>query len=257
MDRSFSPAFLALKRPWRFSLATMLIVVTVAAIFCGKLGNRIRAVRAATTAVASAGGIIAIERPEDWWHRFGIGEWTERVLAVQSRHVPGNPSGNSFYVEPGDSAWIQIDETEDDAIFREFDEEWSVLSVGRVNDNTLAAFAPVGADLQFLEMGTSAITDAGMQYLASFPQLRVVFLTGATITDAGAATLAPLQQLELVDLKGTAITDATLERLAGLPNLRWLRVEVTQVTPEGIRRITQALPGLNVTPDPDRPDSEE
>ena len=110
MDRFFSRAFHAPKRPWRFSLATMFIVVTFAAIFCAKVGNRIRSVRAATTAVASAGGTIAIERPEDWWHRVGIGEWTERVLAVHCRHVPGNPS---FYVAPEDPDWIEIDDTED------------------------------------------------------------------------------------------------------------------------------------------------
>jgi len=229
----------------------MLIVVTVAAIFCGKVGNRIRAVRAATTAVASADGSIVLKRPEDWWHRVGIGEWTERVLAVHCRYVTGSPSGSSFYVAPEDPAWIEIDDATEDAIFHEFDSEWSEMSAGSVNDDTLAAFAPVGADLQFLEMGTSAVTDAGMQHLASFPQLRVVFLTGATITDAGAATLAQLQHLELIDLKGTAITDATLERLAGLPRLRWLRVEGTQVTSEGIRKITQALPALNVTPTSD------
>jgi len=52
--------------------------------------------------------------------------------------------------------------------------------------------------------------------------------------------------LRYLNLYGTAIGDAGLEQLTGLKSLRNLYVWQTKVTDEGIKKLKQALPSVNI-----------
>ena len=52
--------------------------------------------------------------------------------------------------------------------------------------------------------------------------------------------------LTYLNLYGTAVSDAGLGQLAGLKNLRNLYVWQTKVTDEGIQKLKQALPGVDI-----------
>lgn len=257
MDRYLSCARSVLRPRLRFSVATMLVLVGIAAVFFGIVSNRVRAFRAAVNNVVARGGMICIAQPDDLWNRIGLGEYTQFVHTVHACHEPGKSTGMTYYEPAGEIDWPADDEPFFDDVeptdFAEEDALIQEMSPGNVNDETLALLAPVGAELRLLDVRTGSLTDDGLRHVASFPKLRLVFLAGSKITDAGAARLATLENIELLDLKDTQVTDATLARLSGLYRLRGLRVTGTQVTPEGIRKLQEALPNLQVTPDPDRP----
>jgi hypothetical protein len=127
-------------------------------------------------------------------------------------------------------------------------------------------------DLEVLNLGNPALTDADVQRLRGLPKLRELSLMGAPIhdeslqvmktlpalrvlniigtkvTDAGMTHLRGLT-LEYLGLKGTAVTDAGLDILTGVTDLEALNIADTTVTDAGlahIGRITN-LKGLNVS----------
>jgi hypothetical protein len=69
-------------------------------------------------------------------------------------------------------------------------------------------------------------------------------LTG--VTDAGLDAVASLPNLVYLNLYGTKVTDAGIAKLAGLKHLRNLYVWQTQVTPEGVKKLEAALPGVDI-----------
>ena len=109
---------------------------------------------------------------------------------------------------------------------------------------------------------SAAVTDRGLESIASLKKLQRLNLRGAKITDAGASTLAALQALTDIDLSETALSAAGLAVLAvlpklervslyncervddkalaileKLPNLRWVDLKGTKVTPAGFERL--------------------
>jgi hypothetical protein len=151
-----------------------------------------------------------------------------------------------------------------------------VTSVGLSKATHLDTVLPLLAqfpDLEELNLGNPALTDADVQRLRGLPKLRGLSLMGAPIhdealevmktlpalrelniietkvTDAGLAQLRDLKDLEYLGLKGTAVTDAGLANLTGLSGLDALNLADTTTTDAGlvhIGRITN-LKGLNIS----------
>ncbi len=79
-------------------------------------------------------------------------------------------------------------------------------------------------------------------------------LQGTSCNDEQLASLAKIKNivslglvnLTYLNLYGAAVTDAGLAQLTGLKNLRNLYVWQTKVTDEGIQKLKQALPGVNI-----------
>jgi hypothetical protein len=104
------------------------------------------------------------------------------------------------------------------------------IQLGGFGDAQLSELAPIAAALQSLDLGETAVTDAGLPTLAGMRALRRLHLDRTSITDAGLAHLAGLTNLESLNLHGTAITDAGLEHLSRLKRLRTLYLWQTQVS---------------------------
>jgi uncharacterized membrane protein len=107
-------------------------------------------------------------------------------------------------------------------------------------DAELVRLVPLGANLRWLDLGGTRITDAGLAQLAGFPNLSRLHLERTALTDAGLTALTGLAQLEYLDLYGTAVTDGGLEQLQRLPRLKQLYLWETHVTPAAAKTFTEA-----------------
>jgi uncharacterized membrane protein len=107
-------------------------------------------------------------------------------------------------------------------------------------DQDLAKLSPIGANLRWLDLGGTAVTDAGLAQLAAMPNLTRLHLERTRVTDAGLARVAALHDLEYLNLYGTEITDTGLERLEQLPKLKQLYLWQTKVTPTASKAFVEA-----------------
>lgn len=97
-------------------------------------------------------------------------------------------------------------------------------SLARTNfgDAELAKLAPLAANLRWLDLTGTAITDKGMAQVAGMPHLTRLHLARTAVTAAGLQQLASLGDLAYLNLHGTPLTDAALEHLKPLRKLRQL-----------------------------------
>ena len=108
------------------------------------------------------------------------------------------------------------------------------------DDASFARLAPIAANLRWLDLAGTAVSDAGLAPLEAMPGLTRLHLERTTITDAGLAHLARLAELEYLNLYGTQVTDAALSHLQPLPRLKQLYLWQTKVTPAAVAAFTAA-----------------
>jgi hypothetical protein len=95
--------------------------------------------------------------------------------------------------------------------------------------------------------GSSKMTDAGLDHLASLPSLWMLRLDRSAITDAGLARLKSLKSLETLSLTETELTDSSVETLAGFRSVKSLDLDRSGISPAGIERLKQALPNARIS----------
>lgn len=115
-----------------------------------------------------------------------------------------------------------------------------------LDDARIAALRGLAPQVAWLDLGGTAVTDAGLAIVGQLPHLVRLDLDRTAVTDAGLAHLETLTYLESLNLYGTRIGDAGLARLEGLTKLRSLYVWGTAVTPAGIDRLEGTVRGLRV-----------
>ncbi len=114
---------------------------------------------------------------------------------------------------------------------------------GKVTRDEKAPGKPVvGVDL-----GGTAVTDAGLKELAPLKSLTTLELSVTQVTDAGLKELAPLKNLTTLNLSETKVTDAGLKELAPLKNLTKLFLARTKVTDAGVAELQKALPNCKIS----------
>ncbi len=116
----------------------------------------------------------------------------------------------------------------------------------KVTDAELATLPPLTAQLTWLNLANTKITDGGLAQVAGLVKLTRLHLERTAVTDAGLAHLAKLEHLEYLNLYGTKVTDAGLEQLKGLKKLKKLFLWQTEVTPAGVDGLKAAVPALAV-----------
>jgi uncharacterized membrane protein len=107
-------------------------------------------------------------------------------------------------------------------------------------DSQLSKLVPLGANLRWLDLAGTAITDGGLVHLAAMPNLTRLHLERTHLTDEGLTRVAALNNLEYLDLYGTDISDAGLEQLQKMPKLKQLYLWQTKVTPAAGRAFIEA-----------------
>ncbi len=96
------------------------------------------------------------------------------------------------------------------------------------------------APLDMLYLNRTPLTDAGLEALKHFPNLRNLGLSKTQVTDAGMKCLASLSHLDFLELNGTHVTDEGVALLGALPKLNVLNLNHTNVTGSGL----QGFPNL-------------
>lgn len=116
-----------------------------------------------------------------------------------------------------------------------------------------ADIAPVAqlSKVAYLHLGKTSVTDAGLAYIKGLADLEQLHLEGTAVTDKGLVHLKDLKKLTYLNLYNTAVTDAGLAQLTGLANLKHLYLWQTKVTGEGVKKLKQALPGLDIDRGPE------
>jgi hypothetical protein len=91
------------------------------------------------------------------------------------------------------------------------------------------------------------MTDAGFDHLVGLKSLHTLGLGDTAVTDAGLARLAAFPNLRYLFIGGaTNITDAGLEHLKTLPKLEFVYLNGSRVSEGGIRALQEARPGLAI-----------
>ena len=101
-------------------------------------------------------------------------------------------------------------------------------------------------NLKFLNLSGSPVTDARLRRVADLKGLRTLYLAATEVTDAGLLTLAGLPVLEDLNLMSTRVSDAALPTLAGLDQLRTLDISNTAFTAAGVAELRRLRPDLTV-----------
>jgi uncharacterized membrane protein len=113
-------------------------------------------------------------------------------------------------------------------------------------DADLDLLGPVAGNLWSLNLGRSAVTDAGMVAVASCVNLRTLKLNGTAITDAGVKSLGGLRRLERLNLYGTSVGDPAIDVLEKMPALTHVYLWGTKVTRLGVDTLRVARPEMVV-----------
>jgi uncharacterized membrane protein len=124
----------------------------------------------------------------------------------------------------------------------------SVYSPGtRVGPDALAALLSTGDEIVELNLQDAGVDDAIAADLAKLAAVARLRLSRNEITDRGVALLAGLPRLERLNLYGNGgVTDASVDVLAGVESLRRLDIWQTGITDDGIARLRQRRPDLQV-----------
>lgn len=122
-----------------------------------------------------------------------------------------------------------------------------LTGVSNCTDAKLEILLPLKDQIAQLDLGRTAVTDAGMKTLAQLPHLASLDLRQTKITDAGLQHLAAATKLRTLNLYGTEVTDAGLKHLYSLKGLQSVYLWQTKATEAGAQQLTAAVPGLSVS----------
>ena len=100
--------------------------------------------------------------------------------------------------------------------------------------------------LKSLYLTNTRMGDAGLAHLSKLPNLESLYLSGTLITDSGLANLSGMKGLKELEIKDTNVSDVGLIHLQALVSLSKLDLKDTKVTDQGVASLKNALPGLQI-----------
>lgn len=121
-----------------------------------------------------------------------------------------------------------------------------INAADKFGDKELALLEPIAAQILWVDLSRSQITDAAADTLAKMVNLERLHLENTKITDAGLAKLGALTKLEYLNIYGTKTTDGGIAKLASAKALKKLFVWETGVTQAGAKALEGQVPGLKV-----------
>jgi Leucine-rich repeat (LRR) protein len=124
------------------------------------------------------------------------------------------------------------------------------MSKSQITDAGAAHVAGL-ANLESLDLQGAQISDEGLKQLRGLSKLRSLFLTGGgdpplAITDQGLQTIASFADLDYLGLTNSRITDSGVLQLAALKKLRNLYVGSPLISEGGFDRLRAAMPQARI-----------
>jgi hypothetical protein len=121
-----------------------------------------------------------------------------------------------------------------------------INAADKFGDKELALLEPIAAQVVWVDLARSQVTDAGAATLAKLVNLERLHLENTKVGDAGVEKLSGLQKLEYLNLYGTKTTDAGAAKLAAAKGLKKLFAWQTGITKAGAAALEGKIPGLKV-----------
>jgi hypothetical protein len=228
------------KRRWaQFGLATMFVLVAIAAVPCAwlawNLDNR-RRERTAESAIDKLDATrIRNDSPVDGFiyedesdhGQFRGPQWLRGILGEDFyAHTIYIQFGSNGVVRDADLAHLE----------RLAHLKALHLPCHRLTDAGLVHLSRLVL-LKDLEIQSPNVTDAGLIHLEGLTSLEMLDLSGAGVTDRGVVRLGRLSRLQVLCLSGTQVTDTGLFHLQQLRRLTWLTLDRTKITNVGLAQL--------------------
>lgn len=250
-------------RRWlQFSLASLLIIVTIVGLLLAPIVNRVQQQSQLVARIEALGGEVTFDEtvpPAAWLLRRLGDDYFRTVRGVSLRSCGATDpllaemaelESLAVSLELLDLCDSQITDAglPHIAAFRRL----KALDIGfnPITNGGLQRLAPLD-ELLYLGLDVTEVTDDGLAALGKFPQLYRISLYSDDITDRGAKSLATLPSLGELDLADTQLTDAGLAELAKMPSLIRLRLDQMKLGSGQEQRISDAglqhlaaMPGL-------------
>jgi hypothetical protein len=228
------------KRRWfRFSLRTLLIVVTIVGVAAGWKMNQVRNLRCAVAEAQRLGAKITyaheldtsppVEPPGPKWLRQFVGDdFFEEVCQIQIFNDQANDDTLALIAKlPRISSLI--------------------VRSNAITDKGLASLAGASG-LEALELSSANITASGYANLKGLRKLMtIVFSSNPTVDDSWLTEIAKLTQVHYLYLNCPQFTDGGLVHLQTASGLRELDVTDSSVTKEGVEALKTFLPNCKIT----------
>ncbi len=226
------------RRHWhQYSLRSLLIAITIFALWLGYYSYGARRQAAAVKTIAQHGGQALYDyNISGSWQPIvptRVREWLGEdffVTVVRVNFPDGKPTGDDGVAALKGLSGVTVINTNKSGI----------------TDAGLAYVAQM-RQLQILRLKSSQITGAGLKHLRHLRHLQMLDLSGNRVTDTGLANLTELTTLEYLTLDGTDVTDAGLHQLRLLPQLKHLNVQHTLVTGDGVKELQRLLPKCEIS----------
>ncbi len=251
-----------MKTRWlRFSLRTLLLIITAICVWIGIQVNAARRQREAVATITKAGGTVVYDYqnlqlvspagitwddsrlpPGPAWLRHQIGDdYFQTVVAVSFWNLKQR-------IEKGELAKLPhvttvlvggFDAHDGDLVaLAEFDRlEVLIFLTNSINGSILKSL-PNPNRLRFLYLHGPDVDDAALEPIGNMAMLTDLQIGGVKISDAGVSHLRNLANLEHLALSGDKITDAGLAHLQNLSNLTSLELAWGEITDAGLQQLT-------------------
>lgn len=256
-----------IRRWFRFSLATMFLVLTIGCIALGWIVNRAHNQRQIVARIRAAEGSVWYQSEEyvrgpnfeRIYHKPAGPKWLHDVLGIDYfDYVTTIHTGNLMLTDRDlaqMSAFskLRMLRIEDSPITsggvrhlaRLKQLEDISLHHTRVDDEGLRYLAK--CPLYRLDLSQTKITGAGLVHFRNHPTLTELDLARTGLDDEGITHLVTVPNIDRMFLGHTHITDSCVEELAKYPSLIRLDVRETDISPEGIERLKMLRPQLDIT----------
>ena len=262
-----NPLTSKLRRLFRFRLLTLLVLVTICAVWLGKVSYEAKRQGVAVEALRELGMRVYYDynRPRPsrrsppaevpWgptWLRKSIGDdYFQDVVTIrgygQTRvndadmvHFDSLPDLEELY-------FFYTDITDDGLQHLSGCGKLQRLELAQVavTDDGLFHISNLKS-LNRLRLSANEITDSGLKHLSKLDNLYRLELAHNRIWGEGFVHLRQLKRLQTIELLDVPVTDAGLSQLENLPNLRRLQLERTRVTDDGVAELQAALPNCRI-----------
>ena len=121
-----------------------------------------------------------------------------------------------------------------------------LTGVSACTDAKLEVLIPIKDNVAHLDLGRTAITDAGLKTIGKLPRLVQLDLRQTKVTDAGLEPLTTLKNLRTLNLVGTGVTDAGLKQIALIKSLKTVYLWNSKATEAGAKQLAASLKGVQV-----------
>jgi mono/diheme cytochrome c family protein/uncharacterized membrane protein len=111
-------------------------------------------------------------------------------------------------------------------------------------DKDLQLLEPLKAQLIWLKLGSTKISDAGISFISKLTNLTKLYLENTNVTDNGAVQLKTLLQLQYLNVTGTKTTATGILQLQNLKNLQHIFLYKTTVTESDYTNLRKAFPAV-------------